>query len=238
MAHPLQSDIDSLNNALGSITFGDPVTCTYNPLSYALTAHLEYLNRFGRGKKRAVFLGMNPGPYGMVQTGVPFGEIDAVRNWMGIETDIGQPDPVHPKRPVEGFACTRSEVSGRRFWGMMAERYPKPEDFFADHFVLNFCPLVWMADTGRNITPDKITRDEMTAVYAACDAFFKTCIAYYKPEIIVGVGAFAEKQARRLCGESVTIGRMLHPSPASPLANREWPERAISDLNDLGVWSD
>ena len=37
------------------------------------------------GRKEAVFLGMNPGLWGMAQTGVPFGTVSLVRDWMGIE---------------------------------------------------------------------------------------------------------------------------------------------------------
>ena len=235
--HPLREAIDDLNAELRDIAFSEPVACVYNPLEYALDAHLLYLRKYGRGKKRVVFLGMNPGPYGMVQTGVPFGEVSLVRDWMGIETEIGQPPVVHPKRPVEGFACTRSEVSGRRLWGLMAERYPSAKEFFADKIVLNFCPLVWMAETGRNITPDKIPGSEMAAVTAACDAFLARCFDYYRPKIIVGVGVFAEKQAARISTRrGVRIGRMLHPSPASPIANKHWPGKAIDDLVELGVF--
>ena len=237
MRHPLSDAIAALNTRLRGIEFSEPVTCIYNPLEYALESHLLYLKKYGRGRKRVVLLGMNPGPYGMVQTGVPFGEISLVRDWMGIETKIGQPSVVHPKRPVEGFACTKSEVSGRRLWGLMAERYPKATDFFSDHIVLNFCPLVWMSETGANITPDKIPSSEMTPVYEACDAFLMRCFDYYRPKFIVGIGVFAEKQARRLCsGASIRIGRMLHPSPASPIANKQWPHKAIDDLVKLGVW--
>ena len=237
MRHPLIQHVNRLNRKLRGMEFSDPVACVYNPLEYALAAHRLYLNRYGTGTKRVIFLGMNPGPYGMVQTGVPFGEIGMVRDWMGIEARIGQPPQVHPKRPVQGFACTKSEVSGRRLWGLMAERHPNAEDFFADHIVLNYCPLVRMTETGKNLTPDKLPRGEMAAVNEACDAFLIRCFDYYRPEIIVGVGVFAEKQAQRLCTRSNTrIGRMLHPSPASPLANRHWPQRAIDDLVDLGVW--
>ena len=100
-------------------------------------------------------MGMNPGPWGMAQTGVPFGEIDAVRNWIEIEEPVEKPDNEHPKRPIEGFDCQKSEVSGRRLWGLFSEKYPKAEDFFADHYVVNYCPLVWMEEraekTGRPI---------------------------------------------------------------------------------------
>ena len=81
---------------------------------------------------------MNPGPFGMVQTGVPLGEIAAVRDWMGIEATVEKPATENPKRPIEGFACTRSEVSGRRLWGLFAERFGTAEAFFTDHFVANY----------------------------------------------------------------------------------------------------
>ena len=237
MRHPLLRAIGELNGRLLDCSFLEPVAFTYNPLEYALPAHRLYLNKYGTGRKRVVFLGMNPGPFGMVQTGVPFGEVAMVRDWMGIQAKIGQPAAVHPKRPVDGFACPRSEVSGRRLWGLMAERYPKAEQFFARHIVLNYCPLVWMSESGRNITPDKIPREQMQPVYQACDSFLRRCFDYYQPKFIVGIGLFAEKQAKRLCTDpSIRVGRMLHPSPASPTANRHWPSKAIDDLVDLGVW--
>ncbi len=38
----------------------------------------------------------------------------------------------HPKRPIEGFDCARSEVSGRRLWGWAALRFGSAETFFAE----------------------------------------------------------------------------------------------------------
>ena len=104
----------TLCRALEPLEFSAPTTHVYNPLIYAQRANELYIRRFGRTKKRCVMMGMNPGPWGMAQTGIPFGEIPAVRDWMGIEVKVDKPDDEHPKRPVEGFACTRSEVSGRR----------------------------------------------------------------------------------------------------------------------------
>jgi single-strand selective monofunctional uracil DNA glycosylase len=237
--HPLIQEIDKLNLALAKCRFKGEVAYVYNPLEYAIEAHLEYLNRFGTGQKRVLFLGMNPGPYGMVQTGVPFGEVAMVKDWMGINEYVGQPSKVHPKRPVDGFECQKSEVSGRRLWGMVAERYPMPDDFFKDAFVVNYCPLVWMTESGKNITPDKLPKKEMAPVAQACDDHLKALLDYYQAEILVGVGAYAEKQLTRITKDreqKAKIGRMLHPSPASPIANKHWPERAIDDLVQLGVW--
>lgn len=229
----------ALCDALRPLRFAAPVDRVYLPCDYARRPHETYLKKFGNSRKRVVMLGMNPGPWGMAQTGVPFGEIPAVRDWMGIEEPVDRPDDEHPKRPIEGFACTRSEVSGRRLWGLFADCYPRAEDFFADHFVLNYCPLVWMRDTGANLTPDKLPAAEMAPVEAACDAHLREVIEILRPEFLIGVGGFAEARLRvasDALGLDARVGRILHPSPASPAANRGWAEAATRQLAEIGVW--
>jgi len=227
-----------LSEKLRPLAFSAP--WVYRPLEHAWRPHEAYLARYGKGTKRVLFLGMNPGPFGMVQTGVPFGEVAAVRDWMGIDEPVDKPEKEHPKRPVEGFACQRSEVSGRRLWGLFAERFGKAEAFFAEHFVLNYCPLVWMSETGANITPDKLPVAEMEPVEAACMEFLSEVIDVMKPAYLVGVGAYAEQrlmEAADRMGSDAIIGRVLHPSPASPAANRGWGEAATKQLEALGIWS-
>jgi single-strand selective monofunctional uracil DNA glycosylase len=215
------------------------VSHVYRPLDYAWGPHREYLERHGRGRKRVLFLGMNPGPFGMAQTGVPFGEVAAVRDWLAICGVVGKPEHEHPKRPVEGFGCARSEVSGRRLWGLFAARFGTPEAFFAEHLVLNFCPLVWMSESGANITPDKLPAAEAVPVEEACLRHLATALEILRPQCLVGIGAYAEERLR-LAAEQVggryTVGRVLHPSPASPAANRGWAEAATRQLEALGVW--
>jgi single-strand selective monofunctional uracil DNA glycosylase len=228
-----------LTEDLRGLTFGEPVACVYQPLEYAWKPHLRYLERFAMTKKRVVFLGMNPGPFGMVQTGIPFGEVAAVRDWMGIEETVGKPAMEHPKRPVEGFACQRSEVSGRRLWGLFAERFVSADAFFKDHFVLNYCPLVWMSASGANLTPDKLPAAEMAPVEEACLKHLGEVITLLRPDFLIGVGGFAEERLIRasdVCGSKARIGRVLHPSPASPAANRGWSEAASKQLAAIGVW--
>lgn len=210
----------------------------YLPTDYARVPHEVYLRRFGSGRKRVLFLGMNPGPWGMAQTGVPFGEIPAVRDWMGIEETVEKPRLEHPKRPIEGFACAKSEVSGRRLWGYFAARFPKAEDFFAGHFVANYCPLVWMSETGANLTPDKLPSVEMEPVEKACMIHLERLVTVMEPEFLIGVGAYAEGKLRLAAervGSKAIIGKVLHPSPASPAANRGWAEAAEKQLLALGV---
>jgi single-strand selective monofunctional uracil DNA glycosylase len=226
-----------LSARVEALSFAPPVSHTYNPLAYAWDAHELYLRRYATGARKIVFVGMNPGPFGMVQCGVPFGEIDAVRDWMGIAAPIAQPARVNPKRPIEGFACTRSEVSGRRLWGLFQQRFGSAEAFFAEHFVANYCPLAFF-DQGRNVTPDKLPAAEATPLYAACDAHLREIVAALDAQWVIGIGGFAEaRAAQALAGSKVRIGRILHPSPASPAANRGWAEAATKQLRDLGVWS-
>ncbi len=213
----------------------------YNPLEYARAPWEEYLLRFGDTKKRAVFLGMNPGPWGMAQTGIPFGEVAAVRDWLGIDKPVGQPDRLHPKRPVAGMSCTRSEVSGRRLWGLFRDQYYHAEEFFRDHIVLNYCPLVFMGETGRNITPDRLPKAWKEELFFICDEFLSVAVEALQPDFAVGVGTFAGKRLSTVVPalknhRSTVITTILHPSPASPAANRDWATKARQQLLNAGVW--
>lgn len=230
--------VTTLCRELDGLAFAAPTTHVYNPLIYAHRANELYIRRFGRTRKRCVMMGMNPGPWGMAQTGIPFGEIPAVRDWMGIEVKIGKPEIEHPKRRVDGFACKRSEVSGRRLWGLFSERFPDPEEFFADHFVLNYCPLVFMEESGRNRTPDKLPRGEAEVIEAACDVHLARVLELLRPQIVIGVGAFAEARLKAVAPDDIQVGKILHPSPASPAANRGWADAATRQLVEQGVWEE
>jgi len=230
-----------LRNELEPLSFSAPVCWVYHPLQYAWSAHEVYLKRYAVGSCRVFLLGMNPGPWGMAQTGVPFGEIEAVRNYLQIETAIDKPAREHPKRPIEGFLCKRSEVSGKRLWGLFAERYPDPDDFFAEHFVSNYCPLVFMDDGARNVTPDKLAASETKQLDAICDSHLRKCLLLLQPEFAVGVGAYAQDCLKRVCHsdtklKGIAISKILHPSPASPAANRGWAQQATAQLKAAGIW--
>lgn len=225
-----------LGRAVAELRFREPVTHVYNPLEYARRPHETYLERFGGGTKEVVFVGMNPGPFGMAQTGVPFGDVGFVRDWMGIEAPVDHPPSEHPKRPVLGFACDRSEVSGSRLWGWARDRFGAPESFFSRFFVLNYCPLVFLEASGRNRTPDKLSKDERDMLLPECDRALSAAIALLDPELVVGVGAWATKRARSALGDDrVRIGMVLHPSPASPKANLGWAPQAEQGLRELGI---
>ncbi len=227
----------NLSQEVDKLSFAEPITHTYNPLDYAWAGHEVYLKQHAASCKKVVFLGMNPGPFGMAQTGVPFGEIELVRDWIGVDVAIEKPLNEHPKRPIEGFDCKRSEVSGRRLWGLFRDRFESAKAFFGDHFVANYCPLVFMELSGRNRTPDKLPTNEVEALYSVCDAHLQNLIRTLKPNWVIGVGAFAEGRAKAALAEfDLKVGRILHPSPASPMANRGWAEQATRQLEALGVW--
>ncbi len=225
-----------LSRALVRLSFGAPVTHVYDPLVYAAKPHALYVRRYARAPVRVAYLGMNPGPFGMAQTGVPFGEVAAVRDWLGIEAPVARPAREHPKRPVEGFACARSEVSGARLWGAIAEAHEKPERFFARAFVLNYCPLLFLEASGKNRTPDQLGPEERRALFGACDETLARLVALLQPEWVVGIGRFAADRAREVFASGeVRVGEILHPSPASPAANRGWAKQASAQLEALGL---
>jgi single-strand selective monofunctional uracil DNA glycosylase len=226
-----------LRIAVGKLKFAAPVTHVYNPLDYAWRAHEIYLRRYGNAPKRVIFLGMNPGPFGMAQTGIPFGQIAAVRDWLGITVKIDKPRFENPKRPVLGFDCHRSEISGERLWGLFAKRFGNAEEFFHEHIVMNYCPLAFVEKSGRNRTPDKLPSREKTKLFAACDEHLRKIVRILQSEWLIGVGDFAAKRARSIfVNPPPCIGQILHPSPACPASNKDWVGEATKQLQQLGVW--
>lgn len=226
-----------LSARMGALSFAPPVAYTYNPLEYAWAGHEAYVRRFATGPKKVLYLGMNPGPFGMAQTGVPFGEIPAVTLWMGINAPIGQPERMHPKRPVQGFACPRSEVSGRRLWGLFEDMYGTADAFFAESYVANYCPLIWMSESGANITPTQLPKEQAAQIDAACQEHLVRLISILQPRYLIGVGGYALKQlevaAAALPEREFTLGTILHPSPASPVANKCWPEKPKEQIRSI-----
>ncbi|MEZ5976087.1 MAG: single-stranded DNA-binding protein [Planctomycetota bacterium] len=221
---------------LAKLHFDEPVVHVYNPLVYARASAERYIEQYARRGVEALWLGMNPGPWGMAQTGVPFGEVEMARDWLRTEAPVSKPRTEHPKRPIEGYACQRSEVSGRRLWGWAQERFGSADRFFERFFVWNYCPLVFMEESGKNRTPDKLPAAEREPLFAACDQALRELVSAIEPARIIGVGRFAQDQAKRaLVGLDLPIDTVLHPSPASPVANRGWAAQAEKQLTAMGI---
>lgn len=224
-----------LGREVGALRFAAPVTHVYNPLEYAFEAHAAYLTRYGGGTRAALWLGMNPGPFGMAQTGVPFGDVGMVREFLALEAPVGRPPKQHPKRPVEGFDCTRGEVSGRRLWGFVRDRWKSPERFFERFLVMNYCPLVFVEGSGKNRTPDHLPVAERAPLLEACDESLRRVVKVLAARVVIGVGGFAKARASAaLAGSGVAVHGMPHPSPASPAANRGWADLAERALLAAG----
>lgn len=244
ITHQLLASAREMSQALAALRCAPPIAHVYDPLQYAWAPYEAYVSRYGATRKRVVLLGMNPGPFGMMQTGVPFGEVAAVRDWMGLRASVERPARQHPKRPIEGFDCARSEVSGRRLWGWAALRFGSASAFFQDWFVLNYCPLVFLEASGRNFTPDKLPALQRNAVAQACDRHLAAALSALQPEWAIGVGAFAERCLRTVLesdrvdsalARRIKVAQILHPSPASPAANRGWSDAADRTFAQLGV---
>ena len=235
-AAALEAAAQELVRGVAGLRFAAPVSHVYDPLDYAWPLHRAYIRAYGDTPKKVVVLGMNPGPFGMAQTGVPFGDVVSVRTWLRLDGPIGRPPVEHPARPVLGLACPRREVSGSRLWGAIAAHWKTPAAFFRDHYVANYCPLVFLDASGRNLTPDKLSVGDKGRLFPACDQHLRAVVAALEPAWVIALGAFAERQARAaLAGQGVKIARLLHPSPANPEANRDWAGIVRTELQALGL---
>ncbi|XP_042200214.1 single-strand-selective monofunctional uracil-DNA glycosylase 1 [Callorhinchus milii] len=233
----LQIELD-LNLRLKELSFTDPVRYIYNPLEYAWDPHQCYVNKYCQARKEVLFLGMNPGPFGMAQTGVPFGEVKHVREWLGVNGLVGRPAVEHPKRPVRGLDCPQSEVSGARFWGFFKSLCGEPDVFFRHCFVHNHCPLVFMGETGRNLTPGELPAAQREQLLRMCDQALCQSVRALGVRTVVGVGKFAEQRARRALnaeGVEVRVEGVMHPSPRNPQANRAWQSIVTAKLEQLQI---
>jgi single-strand selective monofunctional uracil DNA glycosylase len=172
----------------------------------------------------------------MAQTGVPFGEVAAVRDWLKIDGWVGEPPQTHPKKPVAGFSCHRSEVSGRRVWTWARHTFVTPERFFDRFLIFNYCPLLFLDEAGRNLTPEKLKSAERKPLQAACDRALNRAVEILNPVHVIGIGHYAETQiTRALHGHSRHIGRITHPSPANPRANSGWEAVITQELTEMGI---
>jgi len=225
------------SESINELSFSSPVTLVYNPLEYASKVFDSYLSKYSSGKKKAIFLGMNPGPWGMAQTGIPFGEVRMVRDWLGIKQKVLKPKNENPKRPILGFDCNRSEVSGARLWGFFKNHFEQAEDFFENFFVLNYCPLLFFDKDLKNLTPDKLKKSDTQILFQLCDGYLRQVQLALNADCWIGVGAFAAQRAKRAFADSqnIEVFSILHPSPANPQANRGWASVATRQLAEHGI---
>ncbi len=218
-----------LAREVGQLHFSTP-SHVYNPLAYAWPAHREYLRRYGAQRSRVLLLGMNPGPWGMTQTGVPFGDVVMVREWFGISSQLSGTLPAqHPKYPILGMACHRNEGSGSRLWRWAETRLGTPDAFFARFFVWNYCPLLFIGK-GHNLTPEHLSRTETAALAEVCDRALRSVFRALAPTAVVGIGRYAQRRAIEVLGDAAEVLYLPHPSPANPAANKHWPAMAEEAL--------
>ncbi|XP_071825855.1 single-strand selective monofunctional uracil DNA glycosylase-like isoform X2 [Apostichopus japonicus] len=231
--------MDDFSEELGNLSFGERVCYIYNPLQYAKETHEDFIRKYCQSTKKVLFLGMNPGPFGMAQNGVPFGERDHVVDWLKIEGDVGKPEREHPKRQIQGLECPRKEVSGRRFWDLWKQLCKTPQRFFENGFVYNHCPLVFMSDSGKNITPPTLPVKEREPLNVLCNEMLIKLITLLKVEVVVGIGKFAKERAEKVISaaglDGVRVELILHPSPANPQANKGWDGIVKKQLKDIDV---
>jgi single-strand selective monofunctional uracil DNA glycosylase len=81
-------------------------------------------------------------------------------------------------------------------------------------------------------------------VAQACDRHLAAALTVLQPEWAIGIGGFAERRLHDVLesdevdsalARRAAIAQILHPSPASPAANRGWSDAVDRTLAQLGV---
>ncbi|XP_068240623.1 single-strand selective monofunctional uracil DNA glycosylase isoform X1 [Palaemon carinicauda] len=230
---------DKQCGALLQLDYGMNICYVYNPLDYAREIHRDFLAKFCKGPKKVLLLGMNPGPWGMGQTGVPFGHVQYAKDWLRVKGSVTKPENEHPKRLITGLECRRSEVSGDRLWSLLKELSGKPEALFTNVFLHNYCPLFFLKDSAKNVTPPELKVKERSGLEAICNAALVDTVKLLGIEHLVCVGNYTTEKSKlaleRAGLESIKISTLMHPSPVNPAANKGWREIAIRQLTESGV---
>nr|XP_022920875.1 single-strand selective monofunctional uracil DNA glycosylase-like [Onthophagus taurus] len=227
-----------LSLELNNLTFSFPVHYIYNPLEYAWEPHSTFVKTYCKGTKDVLFLGLNPGPWGMCQTGIPFGEVNISKEWLKMNGEVEKPKDECPKKQIKGFECHRSEESGKRFYGFFKNLCRTPEAFFKNAFVYNLCPLAFMKKESANITPHELKGQIKKDIENICGKTLVDILKLLDIKIIVALGRYTEKQAIEIT-QGFQLGHikviyMPHPSPRV-VGNNNWAEKAqnVLDTNDL-----
>lgn len=234
----LKIEQDLAQHLLGVDYSNTKVKFISNPIEHAIEPHTNFLETYLNGTKPILFLGMNPGPWGMCQTGIPFGEVQLCKNWLNIKGNVLKPENTHPKRPIEGFACKRREVSGERFWRFFEAKCENPQTFFRKCFVYNHCPLAYMSETGKNITPPEFKAETKIMINNLCDKALADVIRLLRVTHVVGIGKFAEARAnfiKKKFNMDISVFFLMHPSPANPAANKGWSDIAEKSLKNMNI---
>lgn len=147
---------------------------------------------------------------------VAFGDTAMVREWLAVRGEVGKPSVEHPSRPIQGLACSRTEISGSHFWGLFKALCGTPEAFFENSYVHNYCPLCFMNKTGKNITPPMLKAAEKAQLQAICDLALLEVVRLLGVEWVVGVGKYgADRAAAALRGNcalcSASAGKRSSP---------------------------
>lgn len=222
-----------------SLDYGEGITHVYNPLDYASEIHADFVSKFCQGTKKVLMMGMNPGPWGMGQTGVPFGHVKYAKEWLGVTGSVKRPEKEHPKRPIQGLECPKSEVSGDRLWSLLKELSGSPDILFRHVFLHNYCPLFFLKESAKNVTPPELKVKQRTGLEEACDEALVDTVKLLQVEHVICVGNYVTDRTRKAFDKAgitnIEISLLMHPSPVNPAANKGWREIAIKQLTESKV---
>lgn len=218
-----------------------PASYAANPTVYAYENYAQAMARLADGPRGVLLVGMNPGPHGMAQTGVPFGDVVNARailgrqsqgsGWSGCRLALGDKVLLDAK----GLDYHRGEVSGDRLWSALQQICGSLESAYQQVCVINYCPLLFLDNGGLNVTPDdfpKSDRVRLPKFTAACDEHLRRVVKALTPKIVIAVGGYSDKRCRVALGHTVPIVKITHPSPRTAATAGAWIGMVAKPIND------
>jgi len=197
-----------------------PDIVVINPLEYLWLQYGYYTSCYHNQYPRAMIIGMNPGPKGMSQTGIPFGSPNIIPSILPnkslfneIRDNEGSPVS-SPHRRITGPSNTTVEVSGNRLWSALIKRYGDFKSITSEIFVDNICPLLFLCgkNGSKNLTPDKLTPSpaKIILIRLCTERLQKIYQCLGEPSNIVALGRWSHKFLEKMFPK-VRVTYILHP---------------------------
>jgi single-strand selective monofunctional uracil DNA glycosylase len=212
-----------------------------NPGRYGERWHARFRRAYPMSPRPLLVFGLNPGPYGMAQTGVPFTDLKRLESALpGLWKDlVASGEPVtRPGLAPPSLArhLTRTfESSSVRVYRFLERAYGRPELALREVVFVNPCPLLFIdPETGANRTPADLPR----ALRARKAAELVHAFEELRRATVLEAVAELEPRGAILLGRDVAaaVGEALRAAlGARSVVEWEHPARAVPETWSRGL---